>query len=559
MKRNITVNIFGSLYPIDEDAYAMLNSYIINMRDYFSRQPDGKEIADDIEARVAELMAELRKNGVEAISIQHVQDIIERIGSPEQMGMEISENIESSDECAPDDEKNEEKSHVKRRLFRDPDHRILGGVCAGISCYLGINPMWLRLAAIILLIPTYGIIALLYIICWISIPLAITPAERLQMKGKPVNVSSLCNEFLNSTRDMISCNGSEGLSNGFINAMKSVLKGLLYAVCILLLLASFVAIVVLLIGIVSLLAAPWGDLSNILGVDFPLFQVYDSNPVWLLWVCGVSLLILVGMTLFLAMHFLLHLVGRINALNTPLRISCVAMWVITLIVFSASWTKMISNVSILHTEPYEKRVERVAIRNAKRKAEKKERELSYLRQAGWTIERGENVDSCFTDSGEHFSGDSSVRYLNAYGEGGMDMAYTVTRTLKVAPGRYIIKAAARTNGEGAGIFAVNGSGKKMFTPIPVCGSRGGSIWSDAKIALDADTAKTRPDRSYLKRIVKANEERGYGWSEVLISNITVGSDSILTYGVTNQTPMRMWEGTWLSASGFELIPDSTGK
>lgn len=551
MKRNITVNIFGSLYPIDEDAYAMLNSYIVDMRDYFSRQPDGKEIADDIEARVAELMAELRRNGVEAISIEHIEGIIERIGSPEQMGMEIPDTHDAPEEC----EQTENKTEAKRRLFRDPEHRILGGVFAGIGCYLGINPIWLRIAAIILAWPTYGIIALLYIICWISIPLAITPAERLQMKGKPVNVSSLCDEFLNSTRDMISRNGKEVLNNNFLNVVKSIFKGMLYAVCVLLLAASFVALVALIIGIVSVLAAPWGDLSSILGVDFPFLQVYDSNPGWLLWVCGVSLLLLVGMTLYLAMHFLLHLIGKVAAMSTPLRVSCVVVWVITLIVFSASWTNMISNFSIRHAEPYDVRAERRAKRNSESRAERKERELSFLRQGGWTVERGENVDSCFTDSGEHFSGNKSVRYLNAQGDGGLGMAYTVTRKVKAAPGRYTLKAAARANGEGAGIFAVDGTGKKMFAPISVCGGRGGSIWRNAMTALEADSAETRPDREYLEEITRANHGMGYGWSEVVISGLKVGSDSTLTYGVTNLSTTRTWEGSRLSATDFNLVPE----
>lgn len=120
MKRNITVNIFGSLYPMDEDAYAMLNSYISNMREYFSRQPDGKEISDDIEGRVAELMSELRQNGTEAISIEHIQEIIERVGKPEQFLEEETESIRTDIPPLP-------PSIVKKKLFRDPEHKMMGG------------------------------------------------------------------------------------------------------------------------------------------------------------------------------------------------------------------------------------------------------------------------------------------------------------------------------------------------------------------------------------------------------------------------------------------------
>ena len=72
MKKNISVNIFGTLYPIDEDAYELLQKYNANMRSYYSRREGGEEIADDVEHRVAELLTELRSQGVMAITIEHI-------------------------------------------------------------------------------------------------------------------------------------------------------------------------------------------------------------------------------------------------------------------------------------------------------------------------------------------------------------------------------------------------------------------------------------------------------------------------------------------------------
>lgn len=83
MKENIQVNLFGTIYHMDKDAYELLKKYEDNMRQYFSRREDGDEIADDIEHRVAELIEDLRQNGTEAITIEHVEDIIRRIGRPE--------------------------------------------------------------------------------------------------------------------------------------------------------------------------------------------------------------------------------------------------------------------------------------------------------------------------------------------------------------------------------------------------------------------------------------------------------------------------------------------
>lgn len=85
MKRNITVNLCGSLYHIDEDAYELLNKYLGDMRAIFSKQPGGEEVADDIESRVAELMNDKRVEGADVITIDDVQAIIQRIGTPDEM------------------------------------------------------------------------------------------------------------------------------------------------------------------------------------------------------------------------------------------------------------------------------------------------------------------------------------------------------------------------------------------------------------------------------------------------------------------------------------------
>ena len=90
MKKNITINLLGRLYAIDEDAYELLKRYTDSLRSYFSRREGGEEIADDIEARIAELFDELKASGVQAITIEHVQDIIHRVGSPEEMESPLS-------------------------------------------------------------------------------------------------------------------------------------------------------------------------------------------------------------------------------------------------------------------------------------------------------------------------------------------------------------------------------------------------------------------------------------------------------------------------------------
>ena len=103
MKKNITINLFGQLYAIDEDAYQMLECYLESMKSYFSRQEGGEEIADDIEHRVAELLWERREAGSEAVDLNTVKAIIKQIGNPSEI-----DDSESGQEYADSNAENED-------------------------------------------------------------------------------------------------------------------------------------------------------------------------------------------------------------------------------------------------------------------------------------------------------------------------------------------------------------------------------------------------------------------------------------------------------------------
>ena len=85
MKKNFKINMCGHLFSIDEDAYEMLSTYERSLRHYYRNREGGEEIADDLEGRIAEILEELKTDGVEAISIEHVQEVISRLGNPQQM------------------------------------------------------------------------------------------------------------------------------------------------------------------------------------------------------------------------------------------------------------------------------------------------------------------------------------------------------------------------------------------------------------------------------------------------------------------------------------------
>ena len=154
MKKNITINLCGRLFQIDEDAYELLQQYIESLRSSFGKQEGGEEIVDDIEARIAELFDELRQQGIEAITIDHVKDIITRIGKPEELAGNENENQNDGKEGHHYDSfhtaANGFREHIRartkgKRLFRNPNDKMLAGVLSGFATYTGTDATWWRI------------------------------------------------------------------------------------------------------------------------------------------------------------------------------------------------------------------------------------------------------------------------------------------------------------------------------------------------------------------------------------------------------------------------------
>ncbi len=187
MKKTLTINLNGSVFHIDEDAFGRLSSYLNAIEKHFPNTED-KEILCDIEARIAELFNEklINRNVVE---IADVEDIIGVLGQPNQFGDEG----ETADE-QPQSDSQESKKSV-RKLYRDTDNQVLGGVLSGLAAYLGLDVVWLRILMVVLVIFGFGMPIPLYIIAWLIMPEAKTAAQKLEMRGEEVNIDSIKNFF----------------------------------------------------------------------------------------------------------------------------------------------------------------------------------------------------------------------------------------------------------------------------------------------------------------------------------------------------------------------------
>lgn len=179
MKEITRIHLAKTPYDIELDAKEVLQKYLSEIK-----QMMGSEDAMyEIEARMVELLGErgVQSNGI--ITMSDVEDLRSKMGLPKEFS--DSESTEDSQaDLAP-------SNSPAKRLMRDTDNAIFGGVCAGIAAYWGINPLWVRLLFIISPFITFGTALLVYIIIWISLPEAKTAAEKLQMRGEPVTLDSL--------------------------------------------------------------------------------------------------------------------------------------------------------------------------------------------------------------------------------------------------------------------------------------------------------------------------------------------------------------------------------
>lgn len=201
MNKVFNINLGGQPLTIDEDAYRLLENYLQSLHNHFRTSEGYEEIMSDIEARLGELLREgMGKRAI--VMIQDVKNTVSIMGKPEEFGAEpMDETAKTTEKSAnaqntegsSKDEKSGKKSPIQtgKRLFRDEDNSVIGGVCSGLAAYFGIEEVvWVRLAVFMLGIFT-GLGFFFYLIMWIIIPKAKTTADRLAMRGEPIDVNSI--------------------------------------------------------------------------------------------------------------------------------------------------------------------------------------------------------------------------------------------------------------------------------------------------------------------------------------------------------------------------------
>jgi len=189
MNKTVTINISGIIFHIEEDAYDKLSKYLTTIRGYFNKAEGGSEIMSDIEARIAEMLQSKTSPIKQVVLMSDVDYVMDSMGKPEEFAGE-SADVNANETDSKENTYNTYSEPIKKRLYRDGDSKVLGGVCSGIGHYFGIDPVWLRIA-LLLMFFFAGTGFLLYLILWIAIPEAKTTAEKLAMKGERADINNI--------------------------------------------------------------------------------------------------------------------------------------------------------------------------------------------------------------------------------------------------------------------------------------------------------------------------------------------------------------------------------
>jgi phage shock protein PspC (stress-responsive transcriptional regulator) len=269
MKETIKINLNQRLFDLDTDAYERLKSYLDSLRKYFDKNPDeAEEILQDIEQRIAEILEEKIKGGKLVIGLADIDEIISLMGTIDDFVRDNNPSDEDTGEEGNENRKSraDDYSRDNRRLYRDIDNNIIGGVCSGISAFFNIDAVWIRLAFVLFCFAN-GIGLLIYLILWAIVPAARTTAQRLQMKGRPVTVENIqdsvkleyerVKDNFNKYSKSESFKRSRDTAYEILNTLGQIALVMIKVVLILLGVGLVIALLAFLLGFFGVVAVGW--------------------------------------------------------------------------------------------------------------------------------------------------------------------------------------------------------------------------------------------------------------------------------------------------------------
>jgi phage shock protein PspC (stress-responsive transcriptional regulator) len=329
MNKTVNINLGGMFFHIDEDAYQKLTRYFDAIKRSLSKSSGQEEIIKDIEMRVSELLTEKQKTEKHVVTIREVDEVIVVMGQPEDYIIE---------EDGPSTTNNDFSTpRTTKKLYRDKENGMIGGVATGLGHYFGIDAVWLKIMFLIFVFAGFGTGILAYIILWIVTPEAVTTSEKLEMTGEPVTISniekkvreefdSVSGKIKNADYDKFGNqvkSGAEKLGSGLGDFIMTVFKIFAKFLGVILIMGGLTMLVMLFIGVFTL-----GTSSSI---DFPWQSFIEAGNFtdYPVWTFGLIMFLAVGIPFFfLAILGFKLLAPNMKLLGNIAKYTLLALWLI---------------------------------------------------------------------------------------------------------------------------------------------------------------------------------------------------------------------------------------
>jgi phage shock protein PspC (stress-responsive transcriptional regulator) len=334
MNKTVTINISGIIFHIEEDAFESLSKYLADIKSYFSNTEGGNEIMSDIESRIAELLQERTSASKQVVLMSDVEVVKNVMGKPEDFG---GEHTKKETENRNNGYNNEYQQKTKRKLFRDPDDKAIGGVCSGLAAYFDVDTVWIRLA-MFLLIFFGGLSLWVYIILWMVIPQAKTTADKFAMRGEPANINNIYQSFKEEAEDVKNRfnKNKDSYRQQFKDTGRTVKNnGSIFLHGLFNLIGRAIGLFLLILGCVLLFTY----VLSVFGISFADSNIHASHWKSVIfestsnYVLGVIAFIIVfGIPVFMLVYAGIKLLFRLSYSNKWLNLSLGMLWLLGLII-----------------------------------------------------------------------------------------------------------------------------------------------------------------------------------------------------------------------------------
>lgn len=345
MNKTVNINLGGIFFHIDEDAYLKLTRYFDAIKRSLNNSSGQDEIIKDIEMRVSELLSEKQQSEKHVVGLKDVDEVIKVMGQPEDYIIEDDNNS------------NQQTSYTKtksKKLYRDTEKGMVGGVATGLGHYFGIEAVWLKIMFLIFVFAGFGTGIIAYIVLWAVTPAAVTTSEKLEMTGEPVTISNiekkvreeidnLSDKFKNADYDKMGNqvkSGAERIGTTFGDLIIKIFK----------IFAKFLGIILIITGISTLITLFIGvfTIGTNVFVEFPWQNFVEAGNFtdYPIWSFGLLMLFTVGIPFFFLTILGFKLISpESKTIGNIAKYTLLAVWIISIALLISIGLKQATEVS----------------------------------------------------------------------------------------------------------------------------------------------------------------------------------------------------------------------